>query len=73
MRHQPASARHVRAGSRALGSVWQGNYSTTCRVVVLRVAQLRATTTEPALITTGNQPFLITDSTFTHVVELFWP
>lgn len=59
--------------SQLLASIWQAVDSSTGRVVVLKFASLRATTTQPAFITTGNQPFLVTDSTFTDVVELFWP
>ncbi len=56
----------------AFDSVWQGGAGTG-RSVVLRVAHLRATMTEESEITTANMPFLITDTTFTNVVELFWP
>ncbi|HEU4631787.1 MAG TPA: hypothetical protein VFS08_18705 [Gemmatimonadaceae bacterium] len=43
------------------------------RVVVLQLADVCPTTSEPVRITTGNQPFPIPDAAFTTVVELFWP
>jgi hypothetical protein len=58
----------------ALQAAWPGaDVGTTGRAVVLRLAHLRAITSEPQTVGFGSRPFLITDSTFTNTVELFWP